>query len=78
MPSKQIVSGSRASWNKTGRAQVNDLECQWWVGPVELPEARPTAAFEDWHMHIEECPVLPPVTSDELALFDALLSHLTD
>ncbi|MBD2714663.1 hypothetical protein KBK19_06420 [Microvirga sp. STR05] len=55
-----------------------DLECQWRAEQVEVPGAQLTANFEDWHEYIEECPVLPPISPDELDLFDAFLAQLTD
>jgi hypothetical protein len=55
-----------------------DLECQWRAGLVEVPGARLTADFEDWHEYIEECRAVPPISSEELALLDAYLAQLTD
>lgn len=55
-----------------------DLECQWRAEQVEVPGALLTANFEDWHNHIEECPVLTPISPGELELFDRFLAQLTD
>ncbi|OON67555.1 hypothetical protein [Hymenobacter sp. CRA2] len=55
-----------------------DLECQWRAGLVEVPDAQLTADFEDWHDDIAACPVLPPITAEELATFDAFLAQLAD
>lgn len=54
-----------------------DLECQWRAELVDVPQARLTADFEDWHDYIEECPVLTPISPDELALLDTYLSQIT-
>lgn len=54
-----------------------DLECQWRAGLVEVPGARLTADFEDWHTYIEECPVLSPIGPDEVALLGAFMGELT-
>ncbi|MDB5271473.1 MAG: hypothetical protein JWP58_4513 [Hymenobacter sp.] len=53
-----------------------DLECQWRAELVEVPGARITADFEDWHQYIEECPVVPPIAPDELELLIAYLGRL--
>ena len=55
-----------------------DLECQWRAGLVAVPGARLTADFEDWHEAIAACTVIPPISPEELALFDAFLAQLTD
>ncbi|MBG8554666.1 hypothetical protein [Hymenobacter guriensis] len=55
-----------------------DLECQWRAGLVTVPGAQLTSNFEDWHDHIRACPVLTPISPEELALFDAFLAQLTD
>ena len=55
-----------------------DLECQWRAGLVEVPEARLTADFDDWHNYIEECTVLPPITPDEVELLGEFIGQITD
>lgn len=55
-----------------------DLECQWRAQLVEVPGAVLTSNFEDWHEDITNCPVLSPITAEEVALFDAFLAQLTD
>ncbi len=55
-----------------------DLECQWRTGRVEVPGARLTADFEDWHEFIENCRAVPPISPDELALLDAFLEQLAN
>jgi hypothetical protein len=55
-----------------------DLECQWRAGLVEVPGARLTADFEDWHNYIEECPVLPPISPDEVELLSEFMGQSTD
>ncbi len=54
-----------------------DLECQWRAELVDVPGARITADFEDWHQCIEQCGAVPAVSADELALLDAFLGQLT-
>ena len=53
-----------------------DLECQWRAELVEVPGARLTADFEDWHQYIEECAAVPPIAPDELDLLMAYLGRL--
>lgn len=53
-----------------------DLECQWRAELVEVPGARLTADFEDWHDNIEACQVIPGITPDELALLEAFVGQL--
>lgn len=60
------------------RKKLFNLECQWRAEQVQVPGARLTADFEDWHEHIEQCRVVPPISPDELALYDAFLAQLTD
>ena len=55
-----------------------DLECQWRAGTVDVPQARLTADFVDWHHYIEECPVLTPISPDEVELFGAFIGQITD
>lgn len=55
-----------------------DLECQWRAGLVDVPEARLTADFEDWHHYIEECPALPPISPDEVELLARFIAQASD
>jgi hypothetical protein len=55
-----------------------DLECQWRAGRIHLPGARLTADFEDWHAYIDECPVLAPISPDEVALLSQFLKQATN
>ncbi|MDO7875477.1 hypothetical protein Q5H93_12105 [Hymenobacter sp. ASUV-10] len=55
-----------------------DLECQWRAELVEVPEARLTADFDDWHNYIEECPVLPPISPEEVDLLSAFIGQCTE
>ncbi|TGE24446.1 hypothetical protein E5K00_04315 [Hymenobacter aquaticus] len=52
-----------------------DLECQWRAGLLTVPGAQLTGNFEDWHDDIRACPVLTPVSEDEVAVLDAFLAQ---
>ena len=50
-----------------------DLQCRWRAGEVELPGIRHTQDFQPWSLYIEHCPWVPPITADEVALYEAYL-----
>ncbi|PJJ60348.1 hypothetical protein CLV45_1773 [Hymenobacter chitinivorans DSM 11115] len=52
-----------------------DLECQWRAGLVAVPGAQLSSNFEDWHDDIQACPVLSPISDDEVAVLDAFLAE---
>lgn len=46
-----------------------DLQCRWRAGLVRLPGADVVQQFEYWGQHPLQCPFLPPITPEELALY---------
>ena len=50
-----------------------DLQCRWRAEQITLPGVRHTEEFRQWEKYIEHCPWLPPVTADEVALYEAYL-----
>lgn len=50
-----------------------DLQCCWRAGQITLPGVRHTEEFRQWEKYIEHCPWLPPITADEVALYEAYM-----
>ncbi len=50
-----------------------DLQCQWRAEQVTLPGLRHAHEFEQWGEYLEYCPWLPPITADEVAIYEAYL-----
>ncbi|WP_310391787.1 hypothetical protein [Hymenobacter sp.] len=50
-----------------------DLQCRWRAEHLTLPGVRHTQEFRQWEKYIEYCPWLPPLTADEVALYEAYL-----
>ena len=50
-----------------------DLQCRWRAEHITLPGVRHTEEFRQWEKYIEYCPWLPPITADEVALYQAYL-----
>lgn len=50
-----------------------DLQCQWRAELITLPEILITYDFQYWEQHILNCPAVPPITDDELALYESYL-----
>ena len=50
-----------------------DLQCRWRAEQITLPGVRHTQEFRQWEKYIEYCPWLPPITADEVALYQAYL-----
>lgn len=50
-----------------------DLQCRWRAEQITLPGVRHTEEFRQWEKYIEYCPWLPPLTADEVALYEAYL-----
>ncbi len=50
-----------------------DLQCRWRAGYLPLPGVRHTQEFRQWEKYIEHCPWLPPITADEVALYQDYL-----
>lgn len=50
-----------------------NLQCQWRAGQVEVPGVTDGREFEAWGKRIHRCPVLEPVTAEEVALYQRYL-----
>ena len=50
-----------------------DLQCRWRAEEITLPGVRHTEEFRQWEKYIDHCPWLPPVTADEVVLYEAYL-----
>ncbi|WP_046247466.1 hypothetical protein [Hymenobacter terrenus] len=50
-----------------------DLQCRWRAEHLSLPGVRHTQDFRQWEQYLEYCPWLPPITADEVALYEAYL-----
>jgi hypothetical protein len=50
-----------------------DLQCRWRAEQITLPGVRHTEEFRQWEKYIEYCPWLPPITPDEVALYETYL-----
>ncbi|MBC7448195.1 MAG: hypothetical protein H7330_09065 [Hymenobacteraceae bacterium] len=50
-----------------------DLQCQWRAEQVTLPGIRHAHEFEQWGTYLKECPWLPPITAEEVAVYEAYL-----
>ena len=50
-----------------------DLQCQWRAGQLELPGVRTSWDFQTWEHYLDHCPFLPPLTADEVAVYEAYL-----
>ncbi|WP_156176232.1 hypothetical protein [Hymenobacter terrenus] len=50
-----------------------DLQCRWRAEQITLPGVRHTEEFRQWEKYPEHCPWLPPITADEVALYEAYL-----
>lgn len=50
-----------------------DLQCRWRAEQLTLPGVRHTEEFRQWEKYIEYCPWLPPITADEVALYQDYL-----
>ena len=50
-----------------------DLQCRWRAEQITLPGVRHTQEFRQWEKYIEHCPWLPPITADEVALYQTYL-----
>ena len=50
-----------------------DLQCRWRAGHFPLSGVRHTQEFRQWERHIEQCPWLPAITADEVALYQDYL-----
>ena len=50
-----------------------DLQCRWRAEQITLPGVRHAQEFRQWEKYIEHCPWLPPITADEVALYEAYL-----
>lgn len=50
-----------------------DLQCRWRAEHITLPGVRHTEEFRQWEKYVEHCPWLPPITADEVALYEAYL-----
>ncbi|MCB2408209.1 hypothetical protein [Hymenobacter lucidus] len=50
-----------------------DLQCRWRAEQITLPGVRHTEEFRQWEKYIDHCPWLPPVTADEVALYESYL-----
>ena len=46
-----------------------NLQCAWWAGQLTLPEVTDGQEFAAWGKAIWTCPVLEPITEEELALY---------
>ncbi|UOQ53584.1 hypothetical protein [Hymenobacter cellulosivorans] len=50
-----------------------DLQCRWRAEQITLPGVRHTEEFRQWEKYIDYCPWLPPITADEVALYESYL-----
>ncbi|TGE21691.1 hypothetical protein E5K00_15575 [Hymenobacter aquaticus] len=50
-----------------------DLQCRWRAEQITLPGVRHTEEFRQWEDYIDHCPWLPPITADEVALYQDYL-----
>lgn len=51
------------------RKKLFDLQCRWRAGQSTMPGLNCTYDFGAYDAAIENCPVLPPISADELALY---------
>lgn len=50
-----------------------DLQCRWRAEQITLPGVRHSEEFQQWEKYIDYCPWLPPITADEVALYESYL-----
>jgi len=50
-----------------------DLQCRWRAEQLTLPGVRHTEEFRQWEKYIDYCPWLPPITAEEVALYESYL-----
>ncbi|WP_310391947.1 hypothetical protein [Hymenobacter sp.] len=63
---------SEAAYNRLWdiqRKKLFDLQCRWRAGQVTMPGLGCTFDFSEYDAAIENCPVLDPISPDELALY---------
>ncbi|MBF9222354.1 hypothetical protein [Hymenobacter ruricola] len=65
-------AAAHALW-EIQQKKLFDLQCRWRAEQITLPGVRHTQEFRQWENYIEYCPWLPPVTADEVALYEAYL-----
>ena len=51
-----------------------DLQCKWRAGLFQHPAIHVTDQFDYWGRHPDRCPFLPPITPDEVALYQDYLA----
>ena len=60
------------------RKKLFDLQCRWRAGQLTVPGVDCTFDFPALDAAIENCPVLPPITPDELAMYGDFVRQATD
>jgi hypothetical protein len=52
-----------------------NLQCRWRAGEMDLPHVLSTHDFSFWEHNIRSCPIIPPITEDEI---DICIRFLTE
>lgn len=51
-----------------------DLQCLWRAEQIKLPEVLSTYDFQYWEYHIFQCPLLSPITMEEVELYQSYMN----
>ena len=76
-----LTEPSEAAYNRLWdiqRKKLFDLQCRWRAGQITLPGIGCTCDFAAHDVAIENCPVLPAITPDELAMYADFVRQATD